>query len=82
MPDPDRQPRATRSHRPPDELVLAAVERGARHQARGARAVPVWVILDQLALSPRSAAARASAGSTEWLISSSMPPQSRSAAPA
>jgi hypothetical protein len=38
--------------------VLAAVERGARHQARGARAVPVWVILDQLALSPRSAAAR------------------------
>jgi hypothetical protein len=55
---PDRHQHATRSALPPDELVLAAIERAARHQARDTTAVPVWAILDHLAASPRSAAAR------------------------
>jgi hypothetical protein len=43
---------------PSDELVLAAVERAARHQARDTPAVPVWTILEHLHASRRSAAAR------------------------
>jgi hypothetical protein len=58
MPDPDPYARATRSDRPPDELVLAAVQRAARHQAHRGPAVPTWAILDHLALRPRSAPAR------------------------
>jgi len=61
MTDPDPHPRAThdtRFARPPDELVLAAVERAARHQANRESAVPVWAILEHLALRPRSAPAR------------------------
>jgi hypothetical protein len=50
------------SEPPTDELVLAAVERAERHRA-GKRAgdtpaIPVWAILDQLAVSRRSAADR------------------------
>ena len=58
MPDPDAHTRATRSARPPDELVLAAVERAGRHQANHGAAVPVWAILEHLELRPRSALAR------------------------
>lgn len=58
MPDPRHDPRATPTDRPSDELVLAAVERAARHQARETPAVPVWAILDHLAVPRRSAAAR------------------------
>ncbi|MGP0101129.1 MAG: hypothetical protein ACLPUT_05840 [Solirubrobacteraceae bacterium] len=58
MPDPDRDPRAAASDRPPDELVLAAVERAGRHQAHDAAAVPVWAILDHLGVPRRSGAAR------------------------
>ncbi|MCW3018018.1 MAG: hypothetical protein JWN10_326 [Solirubrobacterales bacterium] len=58
MPDPDPHPRAARSARPPDELVLAAVERAGRHQARPRSGVPAWAILEHLALRPRSAPAR------------------------
>lgn len=58
MPDAERHPRATPPARAPDELVLAAVERAGRHQAHDTPAVPVWAILDHLAVAPRSAPAR------------------------
>jgi hypothetical protein len=58
MPDPDPQTPATRVAAPTDELVLAAVERAARHQARHRSAVPVWTILEHLGLRARSAPAR------------------------
>lgn len=58
MPDPDSHRRATPPDQPPDELVLAALERAARHQARDTQAVPVWAILEHLAIPRRSGAAR------------------------
>lgn len=58
MSDPDPCTSATPPARPPDELVLAALERAARHQAREDPAVPVWAILEHLAVPPRSWAAR------------------------
>ncbi len=58
MPDPDQDPRATSAGPPSDELVLAAVERAACHRARDTSAVPVWAILDHLAVPRRSAVAR------------------------
>ncbi len=58
MPDPDRNPRATPAEPPSDELVLAAIERAERHRARDTPAVPVWAILDHLAV-PRRSAGRA-----------------------
>ena len=58
MPDPDPRRRTTQSVRPPDELVLAAIERAARHQPHHRPAVPVWAILEHLALRARSAPAR------------------------
>ncbi len=59
---PARPPSATPAGLPTDELVLAAVERAARHRA-GQRAgdtpaIPVWAILEHLAVSPRSATDR------------------------
>jgi hypothetical protein len=58
MPDPDPHTRTNQFVRPPDELVLAAIERAARHQSHHRPAVPVWAILEHLALRPRSASAR------------------------
>ncbi len=58
MPSPERPTRARRSTAPSDELVLAAVERAARHQARDSSAVPAWAILEHLAVPRRSAGAR------------------------
>ncbi|HYB24158.1 MAG TPA: hypothetical protein VED41_10195 [Solirubrobacteraceae bacterium] len=58
MPDPDSQPRASAPAGPADELVLAALERAARHQARATEAVPVWTILEHLDIPRRSPAAR------------------------
>jgi hypothetical protein len=58
MPDPDPRPPATRFAAPSDELVLAAIERAARHQAHDRSAVPVWAILEHLGLRARSAPAR------------------------
>jgi hypothetical protein len=52
------RPRAVPAQPPADELVLAAVERAARHRARDTPAVPMWSILDHLAVPTRSAAAR------------------------
>jgi hypothetical protein len=43
----------------PDELVLAAVERAARHRARDTSAVPAWAIVDHLGLPRRSRRVRA-----------------------
>jgi hypothetical protein len=50
--------RATPPSRPSDELVLAALERAACHQARDSPAVPAWAIYEHLALPRRSAATR------------------------
>jgi hypothetical protein len=58
MTRPDRQAHTERPASASDELVLAAVERASRHQARDTPAVPVWAILEHLALPRRSAAAR------------------------
>jgi hypothetical protein len=57
--NPDTPPRRTADHeQPSDELVLAAIERAARHRAREAPAVPTWAIFAHLAVPHRSAAAR------------------------
>lgn len=58
MPDTERHRRATPPARPPDELVLAALERAARHHLRDTSAVPVWAILEHLDILARSAPAR------------------------
>jgi hypothetical protein len=58
MSDPRRNTRASATDLPPDELVLAAVERAGRHQAHDGPAVPMWAILDHLAVPRRSADAR------------------------
>jgi hypothetical protein len=58
MTRPDQQTHTERPAAPSDELVLAAVARAARHQGRATPAVPVWTLLEHLALSRRSAAAR------------------------
>jgi hypothetical protein len=58
MPNPRRDSRTTAPDLPADELVLAAVERAGRHQAHATSAVPVWSVLDHLAVSRRSATAR------------------------
>jgi hypothetical protein len=58
MPDPGPYTRTKQFARPPDELVLAAIERAARHQPQHRPTAPVWSILEHLALRPRSAPAR------------------------
>ena len=58
MTRPDRPTQTERPAAPSDELVLAAVERASHHQARDTPEVPVWTILEHLALPGRSAAAR------------------------
>jgi hypothetical protein len=58
MPGSDRRPRTKPTNAPRDELVLAAVERAERHRRRIPPAVPVWAVLEHLALARRSAAAR------------------------
>jgi DNA-binding transcriptional regulator PaaX len=49
---------APRAEEPSDELVLAALDRAARHRARDTAAVPVWTIFEHLGISRRSTAAR------------------------
>lgn len=44
---------------PTDEVVLAAIERAARHRARETPAVPIWAITEHLGLSRRSSRGRA-----------------------
>jgi len=58
MPDSHTDPRATPPGPPSDELVLAAVERAARHRDKASPAVPIWAVLEHLHLARRSAAAR------------------------
>jgi hypothetical protein len=58
MPGPDRPPRTKPTEVPRDELVLAAIERAALHRGQVPPVVPVWAILEHLALARRSAAAR------------------------
>jgi hypothetical protein len=58
MPDPDPRPRTKPPELPCDELVLAAIERAARHRSKETPAVPVWAILEHLDIARRSAAAR------------------------
>jgi hypothetical protein len=59
VPKPDQRNDDPPSGRPPaDELVLAAIERAARHRARDVPAVPIWAIVEHLGLSRRSARAR------------------------
>ena len=49
---------AARAEDPSDELVLAALDRAARHRARDTAAVPVWAVFEHLGVSRRSTAAR------------------------
>jgi hypothetical protein len=58
MPDQDPDARTAAAWRPSDALVLAAVERAARHRARDTYAVPAWAVLEHLTIRQRSAAAR------------------------
>ncbi len=58
MPDSHKHPHATPPEPPSDELVLAAVERAARHRGKASPAVPIWAVLEHLHLARRSAAAR------------------------
>jgi hypothetical protein len=58
MPRPRRSQRTEQPAQPTDELVLAAIERAARHQARDAPAVPGWAVLEHLDIPRRSTAAR------------------------
>jgi hypothetical protein len=58
MPHQDRPPSTEDATRPSDELVLAAVARAARHQARDTPGVPAWAVLEHLAIPRRAAAAR------------------------
>jgi hypothetical protein len=58
MPDPNADPRATAPDRPSDELILSALARAALHQPHDGPAAPMWAIVEHLALSRRSAAAR------------------------
>jgi hypothetical protein len=68
MPDPRRDPRASAPDLPCDEIVLAATERAGRQQAHDKPAVPMWAILDHLALPRRSAAARHTRSRLEVLL--------------
>jgi hypothetical protein len=58
MPDPDTTPSDPPAVPAGEELVLAALERAARHRARDTPAVPFWSILEHLAIPKRSVAAR------------------------
>jgi hypothetical protein len=72
MPRPHNHPRAaaapTAADRPSEELTLAAVERAQRHRAPSPMPVAMWSILDHLALSARSAGARAVRGQLSALV--------------
>jgi hypothetical protein len=54
----EHEGRSSREEPPSDQLILAALERAARHRARETRAVPVWAIYEHLAVPQRSASAR------------------------
>jgi hypothetical protein len=54
----DPSPNPPHEQPPTDELVLAAIERAARHRSRGTDAVPVWAVFEHLDVSRRSAPAR------------------------
>jgi hypothetical protein len=58
MPMPHNHPSMSPAEHPSDELVLAAIERAALHDLRQTGTVPVWGILEHLALSRRSGGAR------------------------
>ncbi len=58
MSKPEQQPPAASPERPSDELVLAAVERGARQRPGDARAVTFATVLAHLDIPRRSTAAR------------------------
>jgi hypothetical protein len=58
MPGPEQHPRTKPAAAPSDELVLAAIDRAARHRGKDTPTVPVWALLEHLALARRSAAAR------------------------
>jgi hypothetical protein len=50
--------RSSREEPPSDQLILAALERAARHRARETQAMPVWAIYEHLDIPQRSASAR------------------------
>jgi len=58
MPTSHRRHDGGHAEAPCARLVLAAVDRAARHRADGVPSVPLWSILDHLAIRPRSSAAR------------------------
>jgi hypothetical protein len=58
MPDPTREPCARVRERPPDELLLAAIERAVLHDRKARGAVTVSAICEHLGAPRRSPAAR------------------------
>jgi hypothetical protein len=64
------QPATTPPDPASDELLLAAVERAARHRARDTPAVPMWALLEHLAIPRRSVAARHACAKLEALEAS------------
>lgn len=58
MSNPQRSPRAHEAQRGLEDLIMAALERAVRHRATDSPAAPLWAILEHLALSRRSGAAR------------------------
>lgn len=58
MSKPQRPPRSYEAEQASRDLLMAALERAVRHRATGSPAAPLWAILDHLALTRRSGAAR------------------------
>lgn len=58
MAESDSRTRPRRVEPPSEELLLAAIERAARHRTADAPGAPIWAILEHLAIAKRTAAAR------------------------
>jgi hypothetical protein len=68
VPDQDRHPTPERTEPPHDELVLAAIERAELHRARRTPEVPIWAIVEHLAIPRRSSLARGIRSQLERLV--------------
>jgi hypothetical protein len=73
----ERKRRSLHEEPPSDELILAALERAARHRARDTQAVPVWAIFEHLDIAQRSASARHVRARLDVLLAAGRLEQSR-----